>query len=161
MNRRVALATVAVGAALLGGAAIDVDTAPLAGADTGTDLDPLAQLYGDTGFNSWTTAADTDLAAVSPTLTADFTTSVDSFDFDNVQPDLSPVSDPISLGLYSVDPSAFSADPALGGLPDNGIGDLAVGLDYGLFSAEGDLEQVFGPLITLIAEWIFNDIPVG
>lgn len=142
MNKRIAFAAIAVGAALLGG------TAPPADADTDSDLDPLALLYGDTGFNSWTTAADTDLANLSPTLTADLTTTVDDFNAANVEPDLSPVSDPISLGLYSIDPTAFSADPSLGGLPDNGIGDLAVGLDYGLFSAETDLGQLFSSIGT-------------
>jgi hypothetical protein len=155
MNKRIALAAAAIGAALLGG------TAPPADADTGSDLDPLALLYGDTGFNSWTTAADTDLAALSPTLTADFTTSVDAFNADNVDPYESPVSDPISLDLYSFDPSAFSADPSLGGLPVNGIGDLAVGLDYSLDNVEGDVSQLFAPLFTLIGEWIYNDIPIG
>jgi hypothetical protein len=154
MNTRVALASVAVGAALLGGAAFDVDIAPPADADTGSDLDPLVQLYGDTGFNSWTTTADADLAALSPTLTADFDSGVVNFDANNVAPYLSPVSDPISLGLYSVDPSAFSADPSLGGLPDSGIGDLAVGLDYTLDVAEGDVQQLFGPIIVDFLELI-------
>jgi hypothetical protein len=141
MNTRLALAAAAVGAALLGG------TAPPADADTGSDLDPLALLYGDTGFNSWTTAADTDLAALSPTLTADLTTSVDDFHL--------AADDPISLDLYSLDPSAFSADPLLGGLPDNGIGDLAVSLDYADYSVGADLSQLFdlGWLSNLLGDW--------
>jgi hypothetical protein len=155
MNKRIALAAVAIGAALLGG------TAPPADADTGSDLDPLALLYGDTGFNSWTTAADTDLASLSPTLTADFTTIVEGFETQNVDPYESPVTDPVSLELYSFDPSAFTADPALGGLPDNGIGDLAVSLDYGLFFAETDVTSPFTALIDWIGELIYNDIPVG
>jgi hypothetical protein len=156
MNTRLAFAAVAIGAALLGGAA------PPADADTpGSDLDPFALLYGDTGFNSWTTAADTDLAALSPTLTADFTTIVEGFETQNVDPYDSPVTDPISLELYSFDPSAFTADPALGGLPDNGIGDLAVSLDYGLFFSETDVTSPFTALIDWIGELIYNDIPVG
>jgi hypothetical protein len=157
MHTRVASAVIAT---LLGGAALVGDVAPSASADPGTDLDPLAQLFGDTGFNSWTTAADTDLASLSPTLTADFATSVGNFNA-NADPLPGPVNDPISLGLYAVDPSAFSADPSLGGLPDSGIGDLAVGLDYGLFSAESDVEQLFSPLLLLWAEWIYSDIPIG
>jgi hypothetical protein len=79
MNTRVALAAVAVGAALLGGAAHAVGTAPSAGADTGTDLDPLEDLFGTGGINTWTTTADTDLATLSPTLAGDFDTNVDNF----------------------------------------------------------------------------------
>jgi hypothetical protein len=51
---RIALGCVAIGAILLGGAAL---SGPSAGADTGTDADPSAQLHGGTGFNSWTTTA--------------------------------------------------------------------------------------------------------
>ena len=51
----------------------------------------------------------------------------------------------------ALDPSAFTAAPFLGGLPDNAIGDLAVGLDYTLFasglgSLDADLLILLGPL---------------
>jgi hypothetical protein len=130
MNTRVAFAAVAVGAALLGGAAHAVGTAPSAGADTGTDLDPFADLYGDTGFNSWTTTADTDLATLSPTLAGDVDINVDNFQlgggfFPN---------DPFTLLTNFLDPSAFTYETGVGLLPDNAIGDFAVGLDFsGLF----------------------------
>jgi ABC-type transport system substrate-binding protein len=131
----------AVAAALIG-----LANAPAATADT--DLDPLEDLLGSTGFNSWTPTADTDLGA----LAGGFDTSVDNFSAANVDPFLIPDTDPISSGLYSFDPSAFTADPGLGGLPDNGIGDLAMGLDYTLFSAETEVTQLFSPLITLTLE---------
>jgi hypothetical protein len=43
----------------LGGLAVGLGigaalAAPSAGADTATDLDPLEDLFGNTGFNSWT-----------------------------------------------------------------------------------------------------------
>jgi hypothetical protein len=130
MSTRVALAAVAVGAALLGGAGVDAP--PSAGAVTGTDVDPFDDLYGNTGFNSWTTTADTDLATLSPTLAGDLDTSVDNFQtgFGNVFPD-----DPFTILALDLDPSAFSANPVLGGLPDNAIGDFAVGQDYTLFAS--------------------------
>jgi hypothetical protein len=133
MNTRIALAAVAIGAALLGGAGFDVDTAPLAGADPGTDLDPLAQLYGDTGFNSWTTAADSYLVSNDPTLAASLGTGVENFlqgSFSCVDGYAYCADDPFTHLADSLDPSAFS-----NGLPDNGIGDLAVGLDYTTFSS--------------------------
>jgi hypothetical protein len=149
MNTRVAFAAVAVGAALLGGTAFDVDTAPWAGADTGTDLDPLAQLYGDTGFNSWTTTADTDLAALSPTLASDLVTSVDNF-----QAGFDTYFGAVTFTYLTdyLDPSAFSANPDGLLIPDNAIGDLATGLDYTLFasglgSLDADLLLPLGSLI--------------
>jgi hypothetical protein len=51
----------------------------------------------------------------------------------------------------ALDPSAFTASPFLGGLPDNAIGDLAVGLDYTLFaSGLGSLDaDLLVPLVSL------------
>jgi hypothetical protein len=49
--------------------------------------------------------------------------------------------DPFAILAYTLDPSGFSAPPLLGegtlwtGLPDNAIGDFAVGLDYTLFAS--------------------------
>lgn len=52
----------------------------LAPAATADGPDPFQLLFGDSGINTWTPTADTDLAALSPTLASDFATSVDSFD---------------------------------------------------------------------------------
>jgi len=135
---RIALATVAIGAGLLGCA-----DAPPAGAD---DLDPLADLFGNTGFNSWTIAADTDLAVLSPTLTADLSGSVENFEdlLDNGDYYFPP--DAFSELTHILDPSAFTA----GGLPDNAIGDLAVGTDYTLFAS--GLGTLDSDLFVLVAQ---------
>jgi hypothetical protein len=147
-TRRITLTLGTAAGAALAAALIGVATAPSASAVPGTDLDPYEDLFGTSGINTWTTAADNALGAGG----GGFDTSVDNFSALNVDPFVIPDTDPISSGLYSFDPSAFTADPALGGLPDNGIGDLAMGLDYTLFSAETELGQLVSPLVTLIGE---------
>lgn len=114
----------------LGGLAVGLGigaalAAPSAGADTATDLDPLEDLFGNTGFNSWTPTADTDLGA----LAGGLDTSVDNYA--GFQGSVW-VDDPFTVLTHLLDPSAFS-----GGLPDNAIGDLAVGLDYTVVTAGG------------------------
>jgi hypothetical protein len=111
---------------------ISVGAAPAASAVTGTDDDPFGDLFGTGGTNTWTTTADTDLATLSPTRAGDLDTSVDNFQtgFGNFLPN-----DPFTILALDLDPSAFSANPDLGGLPDNAIGDFAVGLDYTLFAS--------------------------
>jgi hypothetical protein len=125
-----------------------VGTAPSAGADTGTDLDPFADLYGDTGLNSWTTTADTDLAALSPTLASDLVTSADNF-----QAGFDTYFGAVTFTYLAdyLDPSAFSANPDGIPIPDNAIGDFATGLDYTLFasglgSLDTDVLILLGPL---------------
>jgi hypothetical protein len=122
----------------LGGLAVGLGigaalAAPAAGAVTGTDVDPLEDLFGTGGTNTWTTTADTDLATLSPTLAGDLDASVDSFEA-GFNPPVVP-DDPFSLLAWDLDMSAFSANPGLGGLPDNAIGDFAAGLDYTLFAS--------------------------
>jgi hypothetical protein len=48
--------------------------------------------------------------------------------------------DPLSSLVYEFDPTSFSFDgfydsPEAGGLPNDGLADLAVGLDYTLFAS--------------------------
>ncbi|MFZ0715400.1 hypothetical protein [Mycobacterium sp.] len=118
-------AVAAVAAALIG-------LAPAARAD---EPDPFQLLFGDSGINTWTPTADTDLAALSPTLASDFAASVDGFE--SGAGDLYS-EDPFTLAADHFDPIAFIANPdGVGLLPDNGIADLAVGLDYTLFSTGG------------------------
>ena len=99
-------------------AAALIGLAPAARADA---PDPFQILFGDSGFNAWTTTADAYLDTNDPTLAANFESSVDgfhpggSFLFPN---------DPFTFLTDEIDPSAFS-----GGFPDNAIGDFAVGLD--------------------------------
>jgi hypothetical protein len=125
--RRITLTLGTTVGAAFAAALISMGTAPAAGAVTGTDVDPLEDLFGTGGTNTWTTMADTDLATLSPTLAGDLDTSVDNFQtgFGNFLPN-----DPFTILALDLDPSAFSANPDLGGLPDNAIGDFAVGLDY-------------------------------
>jgi hypothetical protein len=52
-----------------------------------------------------------------------------------------------------LDPSAFSANPGLGGLPDNAIRDFAVGLDYTLF-ASGIGEPLTADIDSLVLSFL-------
>jgi hypothetical protein len=112
--------------------------APAAEADT--DLDPFQDLFGYTGFNAWTTTADSSLVSSDPTLAASLDTSVDNFEmgFRGFFP-----ADPFSVLVTYFDPTAFSDHPDVGGLPVNAIADLAVSLDYTLFA--GGLDPVLVP----------------
>jgi hypothetical protein len=113
-------------------AAVLIGLAPAARAD---EPDPFQLLFGDSGINTWTPTADTDLAALSPTLASDLVTSVDGYEQGTGG---FYASDPFTVLADHLDPSAFSANPdGVGLLPDNGIGDLAVGLDYTVFSTGG------------------------
>jgi hypothetical protein len=128
-RRRSVLGVGTAAGAAFAAALIGLAHAPAGRADT--EPDPFQLLFGDSGINTWTPTADTDLAALSPTLAADFETSVDYFDPVNSG---FFIDDPFSNLAYFVDPSGFSADPLVGGLPDNAIGDFGVSLDYTLFA---------------------------
>jgi hypothetical protein len=108
----------AVGAAC---AAALIGLAPAARADEG----PLEQLLGDTGFNSWTPAADADLQADDPSLLASIDASLPGF-LSGVDAN---ADDPLSLTLFEFDPTAFDPEAA-SGLPDNALADLVVTLDF-------------------------------
>jgi hypothetical protein len=114
--------------------AAPIGLAPPAGADTD---DPFQALFGDTGINTWTVAADNSLNSSDPTLAADLNTSVDNFLADvPISAQFPDGDDPFSFITWEVDPSTFTADPTLaGGLPDNALGDSAVALDYTLFAS--------------------------
>jgi len=129
----------AVGAAF---AAALIGLAPAAIADEG----PLEQLLGDTGFNSWTPAADASLLSSDPTLAGSLDASVDNFLADApISTQFPEGDDPFSFYTWELDPSAFTGEPLVdhlnlgtvvpGGLPDNAIGDSAVALDYALFAS--------------------------
>lgn len=120
-----------MGAAAAFAAAL-IGLAPAARAD---EPDPFQLLFGDSGINTWTPAADTDLAALSPTLASDFAASVDGFESGAGG---FWAEDPFTILTDDLDPSAFTANlDGVGSLPGNGIGDLAVGLDYTVFSTGG------------------------
>jgi hypothetical protein len=127
-----------VGVGVLGAAAAALIGAGVASADT--DLDPFQDLFGDTGFNSWTPSADGFLASIDPTLAANFDTSVDNFDSSLLTGGTG------QWGAFEFLASVFdqgsgSWDPTLDvWLPNDAIGDLATGLDYILGpTLDGDL----------------------
>jgi hypothetical protein len=125
-----------------------IGLAPAARAD---EPDPFQLLFGDSGINTWTPTADAYLDTNDPTLASDFDASATDFEggFGVDQLDSSVT---FTLLASALDPSAFTAAPFLGGLPDNAIGDLAVGTDYTLFaSGLGSLDAyipiLLGPLL--------------
>lgn len=128
-------ASAAFAAALIG-------LAPAARADA---PDPFQILFGDSGFNAWTTPADTDLATLSPTLAGSLDASATDFEYAGY--------DTFTRLADTLDPIAFSGtNPVgLGVLPDGAIGDLAVGTDYTLsVTGLGSLDFDLGVLLGLI-----------
>jgi hypothetical protein len=128
-------------------AAALIGLAPAARAD---EPDPFQLLFGDSGINTWTPTADAYLDTNDPTLASDLVTSVDNFEGGFFADSLFG-SVAFTELTDALDPSAFTASPFLGGLPDNAIGDLAVGTDYTLFasglgSLDADLLILLGPL---------------
>ena len=129
-------------------AAALIGLAPAARAD---EPDPFQLLFGDSGINTWTPTADAYLDTNDPTLAADFDASATDFE-GQFFADYLFGSVTFTDLTYALDESAFTAAPSLGGLPDNAIGDLAVGLDYTLFSSglgslDADLLILLGPLL--------------
>jgi hypothetical protein len=105
--------------------------APVARADDG----PFEDLFGDTGFNSWTPAADASLLSSAPTLAATLDTSVEQY-IENVA-----AADPITTLVSEADPSAFTFNdltfvdapggmPIWPGLPSDTIADCTYGCDF-------------------------------
>jgi hypothetical protein len=126
-------------------AAALIGLAPAARADT--EPDPFEELFGSTGFNAWTPAADASLLSSDPTEAANLDASVENFLADApISTQFPEGDDPFSFYTWEAfDPSAFTGEPLVdhldlgttvpGGLPDNAIGDLAVALDYTLFAS--------------------------
>ena len=144
MTKRTGM-VMAVGAAF---AAALIGLAPAARAD---EPDPFQVLFGDSGINNtWTSTADAYLDTNDPTLAADFDASATDFE-GGFGVDQLFASVTFTELTDALDPSAFTASPFLGGLPDNAIGDLAVGLDYTLFaSGLGSLDaDLLVPLVSL------------
>jgi hypothetical protein len=125
---------IAVGAAF---AAALIGLAPAARADT--EPDPFEDLLGTAGVNTWTPTADAELLSSNPTEAANLDASIDTF---NNDVELAYQIDPLSQLAFEFDPSGFTQggftgiDSASGGLPDNAIADLAVGLDYTLWASD-------------------------
>jgi hypothetical protein len=123
---------------------IGLSNTPAARADT--ESDPFQDLFGNTGFNSWTASADSSLNSSDPTLAGNWDTSVDNFLLN-----IGNQEDPFSVIAYRLDPDAFSHDPAAfgyfldDGLPLNATGDVALGLDWTLF--ESGIGATLDPII--------------
>jgi hypothetical protein len=138
--RRIPLTLGTAAGAAFAAALIGVANAPAARADT--EPDPLEDLFGTAGINSWTASADSSLLSSDPTLAGSLDPSVDNFltnVADTATAGISP-DDSISNLVYEFDPTSFSLDgfytsPGAGGLPIDSFGDLAVGLDYTLFAS--------------------------
>jgi hypothetical protein len=148
-NRSVGVVVGAAFAATL----IGLANTPAATADT--EPEPFQDLFGDSGINTWTPAADAWLDTNDPTLAANFDTSVDNFDSSLMTGGTG------GWGAFEFlasvfDPGSGSWDPTLDvWLPDNAIGDLATGLDYILGpTLDGDL---YGAL-TLVS--LLPDLPI-
>jgi hypothetical protein len=132
----------AVGAAFAA-ALIGLANTPVARAD---GPDPFEDLFGATGFNSWTPAADASLLSSDPSLAASLDGTVETYMSDVTQ------ADPITQLVASIDPSAFTYNLVTGGalgvqevpITQDGIGDLALGSDY-LLSSFAWLDAFTGP----------------
>lgn len=148
-------------------ALIGLANTPVARAD---GPDPFEDLFGDSGFNSWTPAADASLLSSAPTLAATLDTSVEQY-IPNVA-----AADPITTLTSEVDPSAFTfsdewfingpggttlwpglpidtvpppdctygCDLVAVPIPQDSIGDAALGSDYLLYL--GGLDTFGNPL---------------
>jgi hypothetical protein len=144
-RRRSVLGVGTAAGAAFAAALIGLANVPAARADA-PDLDPYEDLFGTAGINTWTPTADTGLGASA----GGFDTSVDNF-LQTSFPCLGfCADDPFTLLAHSLDPSAFSLDPTQGLLPDNAIGDLAVGLDYTLFASG------LGPVVDVPIDLLFG-----
>jgi hypothetical protein len=159
-NRRRAVG-VALAAALIG-------LAPAAQADT--DLDPFQDLFGDTGINTWTPAADSSLASIDPTgtLAANVDTSVDNF-IHGMGPD-GFADGPFLELVAESDPTAYTDTVVQFGpsdyvsvlMPQDAAGDFAQALDFiGFESAVDTLGNPLNWGVELFALVIFGLLPFG
>jgi hypothetical protein len=151
----------AVGAAF---AAALIASGPVARADA---PGPFEDLFGDTGINTWTPAADASLLSSDPALAGSLDTSVENFLAGLLgSPDFPDGDAPFSDLVSEFDPTAFTGYFGFGidgGFPDNTIGDFAVGLDYTLFATgiAGNEVGIWDLLTTIesvpaeIAGWTF------
>jgi hypothetical protein len=139
------------GGAAVAAALIGLANAPVAGADT--DVDPLQDLFGTTGINTWTVGADNSLLSLDPTgaLAGNFDTSVDSF---VTAADSGHSPDAIFSELtYQIDPNSFSPDSEFlfnscvgcDITPLDANGDFALALDYSIFAS--GLSSTVDPLV--------------
>jgi hypothetical protein len=135
MSSNIRTRRLAIGAALVI-ALLGLANAPAAEADTPA---PFEELFGDTGINTWTPAADASLFSSDPALAGSLDTSVENFLAGVIYaPGLPDGDAPFSYLAEQLDPGAFSGYFGFGidgGVPQDALGDFAVGLDYTLFAS--------------------------
>jgi hypothetical protein len=113
-----------------------IGLAPAPGARADTEPDPLEDLFGTAGTNTWTPSADASLLGSDPSLAASLDTTVDNYLA------LGSQDDPFSTLVYEADPSAFTSTTETNSLGDvvgdliplNTAGDIAAGLDLAGYS---------------------------
>jgi hypothetical protein len=136
-NRRWAAGVSMAAGGAFAAALIALSNAPAAGADT--DPDPFEDLFGTTGFNSWTTPADSFLATSDPNLANQLDSMVDAYFTTAATSDV----DSIQELVYFFDPSSLSA-----GVPNDFLGDIAATLDV-LLTPSG-MDAAIDPIIDLL-----------
>jgi hypothetical protein len=167
-GRRSVLGVGTATGAAFAAALIGLANAPAATADT--DLDPFQDLFGDSGINTWTPAADSSLASIDPTgtLAGNLDTSVDNF-IHGMGPD-GFADGPFMELVAESDPSAFTSSVEQFGpsdyvsvlIPQDATGDIAQGLDF--LGFESGLDTLGNPLnwpVELFALVFFGLLPFG
>lgn len=118
---------------------IGLSNAPAASADT--DPDPFEDLFGTTGFNTWTASTDSFLASSDPTLADQWDTMADSYFTTAATSDV----DSIQELVYFFDPSALNPTTLA---PTDFFGDLALAADV-LLTPSG-VDAAIDPIVDLL-----------
>ncbi len=115
-----------------------IGVAPPARADT--EPDPFEDLFGDSGINTWTPAADASLGTSTAT---SLDALIDSMDSSGISP-------PFLNIIGQLDPGAYTDQPG-GYLPADWLGDFANTLDFSLYAS--GLAPVVDPAILDTFQW--------
>jgi hypothetical protein len=152
--RRITLTLGTAAGTAFAAALIGMANTPAARADT--EPDPLEDLFGTAGTNTWTPSADASLISSDPTLAANLDATVDNY------LELGTQDDPFSTLVSEVDPSAFTLSfgpDGFGGVVDdliplNTTGDIAAALDLAGYSVGldtfGNPLDLPGEIFTLV-----------
>jgi hypothetical protein len=108
-----------------------------------TSADPFEDLYGDSGINTWTPAADAWLDTNDPTLATSLESLVNSMDSSGIAPPFENIVDQLDTSAYTVQPGGY--------LPADWLGDLANTLDFSLYAS--GLAPVLDPAILDTFQW--------
>jgi hypothetical protein len=137
-RRWVAGVSMAVGGAFAA-ALIGLSNAPAASADT--DPDPFEDLFGTTGFNDWTTSADSFLASSDPTLANQWDAMADAYSTTATTSDV----DSIQELVYFFDYNALNPTTLV---PTDFFGDLALVADV-LLTPSG-FDAAIDPIVDML-----------